>query len=499
MSSPQRLCATALQRLDGRVVKPAYDRARTGIGQVHLGVGAFMRAHTAVHTDEALDVRGGDWAIAGVSLRRPTVRDRLAPQDCLYTVATRAGDRADYRLVGAVRSIDVAPENPARVVDLLADPRVAVITLTVTEKGYSIAPDSGRLDTANPDVAHDLATPGSPKSTLGFLAAGLERRRAAGAPPVTIVSCDNLPGNGARLECALGEFVDRADAGLWSWIGKHVRFPQTMVDRIVPATTDADVDAAAAVIGVRDEGLVKTEPFRQWVIEDDFAGERPPWEAAGALLVDDVEPYESAKLRLLNGAHSTLAYLGYLAGYEYVHEVMQNDEFAAFVRRLMREEIAPVTPEPKGMEHDAYIDALLERFANAALEHRTWQIAMDGSQKLPQRLLNTVRARLQGNASIDGLSLAIAGWLRYALGRDERGRPIDVRDPFADRFAAVARDSADDPEAIVARFAAMPEVFGDDLPREERFTSSLAARLRELLERGAAAAVAKRAHGGRRP
>lgn len=492
-----RLSARTISQLAPAVRAPGYSYRSAGIGQVHLGVGAFMRAHTAVYTDEAMASRGGQWGIAGVSLRHATVRDQLAPQDCLYVARIQDNVATTHRLIGAIRSVDVAPEDPRRVVKLIADPAIRVITITVTEKGYCLRPESGALDIDNPGIAQDLDRLQEPQTMIGFLVAGLQWRRKSGAPPISIVSCDNLPGNGRRLEAAVREFAAIACPELIDWLAGNAAFPATMVDRIVPATADDDVDGAAADIGLRDEALVKTEPFTQWVIEDRFANDRPAWESGGAIFVDDVGPWESAKLRLLNGPHSAIAYLGYLGGCEYVHEAMGRGDYVSFVRDLMTREISPVTPEPRGLDHGAYIDDLLMRFSNASLRHRTCQIAMDGSQKLPQRLLETVRAQLRRGGPIAGLALAIAGWIRYALGRDEQGAPITVQDPFADRFSAIAALGARDADEVVSSFLSIPEIFGTDLASNRRFTSTVAARLRELLEHGAAATIHAHVAGGR--
>jgi len=487
MSVP-RLSLQTLDALHPDVQRPAYDVPNTGIGHVHLGVGAFMRAFIADYSDAALAASGGNWGIAGVSLRQRNVYEQLQPQDCLYTLNVR--DNGDsYRLIGSIRSIDVAPDDPQYSIDLLADSKVQVVTLTITEKGYCIAPDSGDLDRSNPAIDHDLKDPHAPRSIPGLVVAALQQRRKTGGGPVTIVSCDNLPDNGKRLQKAVLAFADDVDATLRAWIEGHARFPATMVDRITPATTADDLDEAARVIGVRDEAMVKTEPFTQWVIEDDFAAARPHWEAGGALLVADVRPYEMAKLQLLNGSHSALAYLGYLARFELVSDVMQDAAFATFIRNLMRREISPVTAEPAGMQHAAYIEGLLQRFGNASLRHRTWQIAMDGSQKLPQRLLNTIRAQLRRGGPIAGLSLAVAAWMRYALGRDDAGEPIDVQDPLLDSFRAIAARASDDVEDIVMQFVGLQPVFGTDLGTDRRFTSALAGQYRLLVEKGAAGAV----------
>ncbi|MEQ9561670.1 MAG: mannitol dehydrogenase family protein [Woeseiaceae bacterium] len=496
MTAVPRLSILTRSALPGTVTRPAVDRANCGIGIVHLGVGAFMRAHVAMYCDDAMARDGGNWGIAGVSLRQRTVYDQLNPQDCLYTVAVRDDANTQFALVEAIRSIHVAPEDPGNVLRLLSDPNVRIVTLTITEKGYCLDPDSGDLDLDHKDIAHDLAHLDAPRSAIGFIVAALRARFTEGAPPVSLLSCDNLPANGARLRAGVLRFAREIDADLAERIEKEITFPATMVDRIVPATTADDLDAARAVLGCRDEALVKTEPFRQWVIEDRFASGRPGWDAGGAMFVPDVAPYETAKLRLLNGAHSSLAYLGYLAGYEYVHDVMQSKHFVNFLRYLMTREISPVTPAPPGMAHAQYIEALLQRFSNAALEHRTWQIAMDGSQKLPQRLLNTARQQLRTGGPVAGIGLAIAAWMRYALGRDESGSAIDVRDPLAARFSEIAAQHPHESDSIVERFFGIEEIFGNDLSRDARFSAIVSGALRKLLEKGSAATVQEFANTG---
>jgi len=478
-----RLGPASLDALDARVQRPSYDRATVGCGIVHLGVGAFMRAHVAVYCDDVLRT-GDDWGIAGVSLRRPDVSRQLAPQDCLYTVRIGA-ESSEYRLVGSLRSIAVAPEDPGATVDSLASPSTRVVTITVTEKGYCIDPHRGGLAAEHPDIVHDLAHPAEPRSLVGLLYAACRQRRDRSAGGITVLSCDNLPSNGALLRRAVLDFASLSGGELGGWIERNVAFPSSMIDRIVPATTPDDIAQAASETGVVDEALVCTEPFTQWVIEDQFARGRPRWEDAGALLVPDVAPYEAAKLRLLNGAHSTLAYLGYLAGYQYVHEVMGDAVLSSFVERMMVHEISPVTQEPAGMEHRVYIAQLLERFRNPSLRHRTWQIAMDGSQKLPQRLLASIGDQRGSAGHDDGLCIAVAAWMRYVLGTDEEGGRIDVSDPLADTFAQIAADCGDDNAAIVARFLDIGSVFPVDLAGDTAFAGTLVRRLAELRQFGA--------------
>ncbi|MGI4878028.1 MAG: mannitol dehydrogenase family protein [Janthinobacterium lividum] len=411
--------------LPADVQRPAYDRDAQASGIVHLGIGAFHRAHQAVYTDDAMDAGDRNWAITGVSLRSPEVRDALEPQDGLYTVTERDGGGDTTRLIGSVRRVLVAPESPAAVVAAIAAPATRIVSLTVTEKGYWRAPD-GSLDPALPDLAG-----GTPVSIFGFLADGLARRRDAAAGGLTLISCDNLAANGRQLERLLQAVLMARDPALAEWVAAQCTCPSTMVDRIVPAPTEADRTSIAARLGVRDEAAVIAEPFRQWVIEDRFAGDRPGWEAGGTEFVADVAPYEVAKLRMLNGAHSALAYLGLAHGYAFVHEAVADPAIAALVERLMRDEAAgSFTPAP-GQDLDRYATALMARFANPALNHRLAQIAMDGSQKIPQRWLEALAARRSAGGESPSILRALAAWIDHVRGDV---RPVD--DPAAAALAA---------------------------------------------------------------
>lgn len=481
-----RLSEKTLAALPQGVAKPAYDRRRVATGIVHLGIGAFHRAHQAAYTDAVLasDPR---WGICGVSLRSPDTRDALAPQDGLYALAVRDDGRQDLRVVGSVTALLVAPQDPQAVLARMSDPAVRIVSLTVTEKGYCHHPATGELDEAHPDIVHDLAHPGAPRSVPGFIVEALARRRVAGTAPFTLLSCDNLPANGRVLKRIVTRFAQlRAPASV-SWIGE-VASPSTMVDRIVPATTDVDRAAVSAALGVEDGWPVMTEPFSQWVIEDDFPAGRPAWEAAGAVFTVDVTAFEKMKLRLLNGSHSTLAYLGYLAGAETVAEAMALPGMETLIADMMAEEIAPTLDALPDFDLAAYRAALLRRFRNGALRHRTWQIAMDGSQKLPQRLLGTIRDRLAVGAPFPRLALGVAGWMRYVLGVDEQGCAIDVRDPLAGRIAGRV-GALRDPEAIVSALLGFGEIFGDDLPRQPAFRDAVRVALRGLVETNAAAMI----------
>ena len=485
-----RLSQATLGRLPAAVGRPAYDRSSLWTGIVHLGIGAFHRAHMAAYTDAVLAAGDARWGIAGASLRSPDTRDALAPQDGLYALAIRDAAAERLQVIGAVTRLLVAPEDPDALLTIMSAPDTRIVSLTVTEKGYCHSPATGDLDERHPDVLHDLAHPDAPRSAPGFVVEALRRRRAAGLPFFTALCCDNLPHNGATLRRVLVRFAELRDPALGRAVAAELRCPFTMVDRIVPATAEADRDGISAALGLSDAWPVPTEPFTQWVIEDDFALGRPAWDRAGATFVSDVAPFELAKLRMLNGSHSTLAYLGYLAGHETVADTLAAPGFAALVRGLMGAEVAPTLPPVPGLDPAAYGEELVARFRNPALRHRTWQIAMDGTQKLPQRLLGTVRDRLAAGASIDRLALGVAAWMCYARGRDERGEPIDLRDPLADELRRRTADAAD-AGALAGALFGMTSVFGSDLPAEPRFTGAVVAALSSLLRDGAAATVAR--------
>lgn len=484
----RRLSAAALPRLPAGVARPAYDRAEATPGIVHLGVGAFHRAHQAVMTDDALTAGDSGWGIVAASLRSPDTRDALAPQDGLYTLATRAPEGERLRVVGAIREVLVAPESPAMLIAAMADPRVRIVSLTVTEKGYCHDPATGELNEAHPDIVHDLAHPEAPRSAPGFLVAALARRRQAGAAPFTILCCDNLPANGRTVKQVVGRLAALRDRDLGAWVAGEVACPSTMVDRIVPATTDEDRARVSAALGVADAWPVVTEPFIQWVIEDDFSAGRPRWEVAGAEFVADVAPHELMKLRMLNGAHSTLAYLGFLAGHETVADAANDPLFARLLEGFWTE-AAPSLPAAPGLDPAAYARRLLARFQNTSIRHRLAQIAMDGSQKLPQRLLGTIRENLAAERPIAHLALGVAAFALHASGVDEKGGPIEVRDPLAPALAERLGDVRRNPEAAARRLMEMRPIFGADLPADPAFAVALAAAVGELARRGARGAV----------
>lgn len=428
----QRLHPQTLGELNAAVTQPGYDRQGTGIGIVHLGIGAFHRAHQAVYTDTAMALEGGDWGIVGVSLRSAAVSDQLMPQDCLYSVLTEDAESSDIRLVGSVQRVLVAPRNPAAVVACLADPNVQIVTLTITEKGYKLAADGNTLLRGDEDVRADLANPEQPRTALGLLALGLRVRAAAGATPLTILSCDNLSENSRRLRGVLQEYLADTFVEVLPWLDQHVRFPCCMVDRIVPAMTAEQLQRQSQALGLADEAGVSTEPFSQWIIEENFAAARPAWERAGAQFVDSVLPFEAIKLRLLNASHSAIAYCGLLAELETVDAVMRDAALRAFIETLMTRELMPALTVPADFDIAAYRDKLLQRFTNPCLHHRCAQIAMDGSEKISQRWLPGLQ-----QARGEGLAKALAAWCYFIL---HTGLGVD--DPQATPLLA-ARDSAE--------------------------------------------------------
>lgn len=465
-----------------------YDRSTVTPGIVHLGIGAFHRAHMAAYVDSLL-ARTPDWGIIGASLRRPDTREALEPQDFLYTLAIRDASGTKPRIIGSILDVLDANTQRAELIETMASPAIRIVSLTVTEKGYCHDPSTGELDQKHPDIVHDLAHPEAPISAPGIIVAALELRRQRGLAPFTVMSCDNLPSNGrtaGRIVRRLAELMD-GGAGLAGYV-QTVSFPSTMIDRIVPATTDADRAIVADITGLEDAWPIMTEPFTQWVIEDDFPAGRPPFETVGAELVEDVEPFELMKLRMLNGSHSSMAYLGYLSGYQYVNEAIADPGIHQLIHGLMTEEAMPTLPMSRATL-EAYRDQLLARFANPALKHRTWQIAMDGTQKLPQRLLGTIRDRLAAAQPFPRLALGVAAWMRYVTGIDEAGQPIDVKDPMAARLREIADGAGQDPVKLANGLLAVTEVFGTDLPQVAVFRDTVTNHLKSLLENGAREAV----------
>ena len=433
----------------------AYDRDGTSIGIVHFGPGAFFRAHQAAYVDDllAIDPR---WAICAVALKTPGVRDALAPQGGLYTLV-ELGETTRLRTIGAIRELLVAAEDHLPLAARLTSPATRLVTLTVTEKGYCLKGD-GSLDLDHPDIVHDLAVPRRPLSVIGWLVEGLARRRAAGLTPFLTLSCDNLPSNGRKLKAAVVALAEARDPALARWIADEARFPCSMVDSITPATDDALRARVLAETGLEDAWPIQRETFTQWVIEDDLGPGAPDLASVGVTLTDDVEAWEKAKLRLLNGAHSTLAYLGLLRGHALVRDAMADAELAAFVRTLMLYDIAPTLSAPASLDIPAYVDALLARFRNPAIDHRLSQIAWDGSQKLPIRVLGTITDSLAGGRSINRLAVPVAAWIAFVIREAKAGRGIT--DPIADELTKLGKTG--NPELFLRSDFVIPAAFSEN-------------------------------------
>lgn len=485
MTTP-RLNSTVLERLAPNL-QPQYDRAQTKAGMVHLGIGAFHRAHQAHYTEAVMNQTGGDWRIIGCSLRSASVKQQLESQECLYTLMEK-GVETQYQVIGAVNSVLVGPESPKAIIEAIAEPAIKILTLTITEKGYCHDPASGTLNFDHPDIAHDLANPDSPKTAVGYIVAGLRTRRQRELPGLTVLSCDNLPDNGKVTAKVVTQFAQKVSAVLAEWIDQNVTFPSSMIDRIVPATTADDRAALTSVVGYRDEAMVVAEPFSQWVIEDRFIRGRPAWELAGALLVEDVAVYEHMKLRLLNGSHSLLAYTGYLAGYETIDRVMADQYYMRLCELFMRQ-AALTLQAPAGFDITRYQSELRERFANPGLKHRTWQIAMDGSQKVPQRWLATLRDLNQSGQDIRVFALALAAWMRYTTGEDDRVGTIEVSDPFAQPFKDLWQTHKANADAYVRAFFEQEKIFGRDFSKQPDLVRMTVEFFNGLLAKGAAEVV----------
>ncbi|SDX87111.1 mannitol dehydrogenase family protein [Citreimonas salinaria] len=486
-----RLGANHLRHLpDG--VRPDYALASQGIGILHIGLGAFHRAHQAAYTDAALAVQGGDWRIVAVSLRSTATVDALNAQDGLFTLIERGADGDRARVIGSIADAVAAARETEAVSARIARPEIRIVSLTVTEKAYGIDRAALDIDPDHPAVAADLARPDAPQGVIGLLVDGLRRRRDAGLEPPAILCCDNLPDNGALLRAGVLGFARHVDPALADWIDDNVVFPSSMVDRITPAATEETVQLAHRLTGYEDAAAIETEPFSQWVIEDRFPLGRPAWEAGGAIFVEDVQPYERMKLRMLNGAHSLIAYAGFLAGHAFVRDAMADRALASLVDRHMRA-AARTVGALEGIDLDAYRQALVVRFANPAIAHQTHQIAMDGTEKLPLRILAPAQEALASGDDPAPYAFAVAAWMRYVLGRDERGDPYDLRDPRSGVLTRAIAGTDGSAAEIVQALNALPQLFPAELRNSATFRGQVETRLATLLSDGMRAAIAKEA------
>jgi mannitol 2-dehydrogenase len=482
------LTTSSLPSLAGTVSVPAYDRSRLRAGIVHLGVGAFHRSHQAMYLDRLLE-RGEaeEWAICGVGVLPSDRRmaEVMAAQDGLYTLVVKHADGSlEARVVGSIVEYLLAPDDPDAVVEKMAAETTRIVSLTVTEGGYNTDPVTGEFDAADPGVVHDLQPGAAPGTSFGLVVEALVRRRERGLPPFTVVSCDNIQHNGDVARHSFAAFAALRDPDLGAWVDREVPFPNSMVDRITPATTDDDRAEVARRFGVEDAWPVVCEPFTQWVVEDRFGLGRPPLEDAGVQVVEDVDPYERMKLRLLNAGHQGLAYLGRLAGYRLVHDAAQDPLFRRFLLGYMEEEATPTLRPVPGIDLDEYRRSLIDRFSNPHIRDTLARLAFDGSERLPKWLLPVVRDNLAAGGEVRRSAAVVAGWARYSEGVDEDGQPIEVADRRRDTLAASARRQRQDPLAFIAD----RELFGD-LVDDERFTGPYLAALTSLHERGARATL----------
>ena len=468
----------------GPVPTPGYDRRSLRAGIVHVGVGGFHRAHQAMYLDRLMNVgEASDWAICGLGVMPADrgMRDALAPQDYLYTLVEKHGDGTwKPRVIGSIVDYLYAPDDAETVIERLAEEAIKIVSLTVTEGGYSIDEVSGEFDPTTREVARDLEPGATPRSFFGLITEALARRRRRRIAPFTIVSCDNLQGNGRLAHRAFASFARLRDPELGDWMEHEVRFPASMVDRITPATTDADRAELRARFGIEDRWPVVCEPFTQWVLEDSFSCGRPPYEQAGVQLVEDVEPYELMKLRLVNCSHQGLCYFGHLCGYELVHDAAADPQFERLLRGYMDHEATPTLPAVPGIDLERYKQTLIERLRNPEIDDTIARLAAYGSDRLPKFLLPVVRCQLAGGGPVRRAAAIVASWARYAEGTDEDGNPIDVVDRKKDALMAAAREQGSDPLAFVRN----REMFGD-LVDEEGFTSPYLAALDSLHRKGA--------------
>lgn len=491
--APVALRHATLDALPAGVAAPGYDPSALSPGIVHIGVGNFHRAHQAVYLDE-LFARGRDrgFGIVGAGIRGAdrAMHAALSAQDFLTTVVAESADAASARvtasMVGFVDPVDV----PA-LVHALADPAIRIASLTITEGGYCVDAATGRFDPAHPDIVADAAWLASARgravsTAFAPIVAAMARRRAAGTSPFTVMSCDNLPGNGDAARAAVVGLASRVDAGLATWIERHASFPNAMVDRITPATGDAQRERLRERFGVDDARPVFCEDFRQWVIEDRFCAGRPRLEEVGVTFVADVHPFERMKIRILNGGHAAIAYPSALMDIELVHEAMADARIARFLAKLLDDEVIPVVPPVPGVDLREYKASVVQRFANPAVGDTIRRLCLDGSNRQPKFIVPTLAARLEAGGSIDGLALASAAWCRYCLGRSDSGAAIAPNDDRWAQLGAIAREAQGDPRAWLA----MRDVYGDT-GNHPRFVAAFGAALRELARDGAARALAR--------
>jgi mannitol 2-dehydrogenase len=482
------LDAGSLSSFEADVPIPTYDRTAVRTGIVHFGVGGFHRAHQAMYLDRLMNEgKALEWGVCGVGVlpsdRR--MRDTMSAQDGLYTLVLKGPDgNLEPRVIGSIIEYLYAPDDPEAVIEKMADESTRIVSLTITEGGYNFHHVTGEFDATNPDVVHDLMPDATPRTTFGLVTEALRRRKERDLEPFTIMSCDNIEGNGQVARQVFTAFAQLKHPDLVSWIEREVRFPNSMVDRITPATTEADRAQVRERFGIDDSWPVVCEPFTQWVLEDDFSTGRPPFEDVGVQLVSDVEPYELMKLRLLNASHQALCYFGYLAGYRLVHEASQDPLFASFLLAYMDQEATPTLAPVPGIDLSAYKKELIARFSNPGVRDTIARLCAESSDRIPKWLLPVIRAQLSTGGEVKRAVAVVASWARYAEGVDEQGQPIEVVDRLKDVLMANARRQRDDFRAFISN----REVFGD-LVDNERFVAIYQSTLASLHQHGARATL----------
>jgi fructuronate reductase len=451
------------------IITPQYDRENTQIGIVHLGPGAFHRAHQAVYTENAMNLSGGNWGICGVSLRSATAHDVLAKQDNLYTLAI-LDKKINYQIIGAIKEVLVASEQSSQVMARLTAATTKLVTLTITEKGYCLGAD-GRLDLDNADIDHDLKNRSQPISAIGYIVQALGQRKTNNIKAFNVLSCDNVSGNGDKLRQAVIDYATQLDEALAAWIEVNVAFPNAMVDSITPKTEDYTVESVSQAIGVKDEWPIQREQFTQWVIEDNWHGSRPDWDKVGVVFTSDVDGFEKAKLRLLNCLHSTLAYAGSLAGFETVFDVTSDHAFYDFICKLAKEEVIGSFVPPKELDVQSYSKEIIERFLNPEIRHLLAQIAWDGSQKLQMRILPIIEDNLTLGRSTKLLSLSLSCWFEFICRALKEGK--EIVDPMASNFANMPKLLSDDVHEVVDAFLTIESIFSQELKNNTELKAQL--------------------------
>lgn len=477
-----KLDHSTVRQLDCRGAQDDFENCGTGI--VHFGPGAFHRAHQAIYTHDVLKKHGGNWRILAVSLQSSETAERLNAQDGMYSLVVRGETETEIRIIKSLKRVETAVLDTQPIFDALASPETHIVSMTVTEKAYGILRQKGKVDEAHESIAHDLKNPDAPKGIVGMIVKGLGLRHEKNLRPFTVLCCDNLPQNGALLKSGVLDFARRIGKGeLADWIEREGAFPSSMVDRITPATTDALLEEVATSIGLEDTMPVVTEPFSQWVIEDSFCSKRPAWEDAGVLFVDDVEPYERMKLRMLNGTHSLIAYMGFLKGHAHVCDVLADGELLPLIQLHLAAAAATLEPLEK-IDFSDYAKHLVARFSNSNILHETYQIAMDGSQKMPQRIFEPAQHALENGQSLDSFARATACWIGFCRGSNANGQTYALRDPREKELMAAFKSGEGKAEKITQAFFEIPELFPDRLSTSTEWKMAVTGHLNELMDHG---------------